>query len=53
MLESLNDYVSFIVILIIILFLLTSLIIILLKSIERNRIARAMAKRDAEIRGDE
>lgn len=53
MLESINDYVSFLVLLSIIAFFLVYLILSLLKSIERNRIEHAMKKRDAEARGEE
>lgn len=52
MLESLNDYISFIVLLIIIISFLIMILSSIFKSIERSRIRRAMIRREKEQKGE-
>ena len=52
MLESLNDYVSFITLLALVLFFIYLVLSLWFKSIERSRIKKAMIKREQEQKGE-
>lgn len=52
MLESMNDYISFIILILIIVFFIIQLLSTIFKSIEIARIRRAMIRRDKEIKGE-